>query len=294
MKRGFQSTMNHRNIYLALIPAFLLLSVFQYIPFFSAFYRAFFDWNGAQRSEFIGWDNFTTLLADDPVFIRSLGTMGIIVAVNLVQGVGMALLLATLIHHVRSERLKYFYRIMVIIHAVVPSIVTTLLWKNFYSTDGLVNQLLSAVGLESYASTWLGDERTALGAILFLGFPWVNGVFTLIYLAAYLGINPEIYEAGRIDGVTAWKRFRYIEFSSLIPQTRLIAVLSIIGSIQNFEGILILTNGGPAYSTLVPGLMLYQYAFKYSQMGYASAIGVLMFIIILSLTLLNRKWGANE
>lgn len=289
-----KSMARKKYIYISLLPAFMLLVTFQYIPFFNAFYRSFFDWNGANRAEFVGLDNFIDLLFRNPDYLPSLGRMGVIVLVQILQGVIMSLFLATLINHVKSERTKYLYRVFVILPAVVPGIIGTLLWKNFYSTDGLINQILVFLGQAHYTTTWLGNEHTALLAILFMGFPWINGTFTLIYLAGYIGINSEIYDAANIDGVNIWSRFWKVEFPLLLPQTRLIVLLALIGSIQNYENILILTNGGPGTSTLVPGLMLFQYAFSYSQMGYACAIGILLFMIIITITIINQSWGRES
>jgi len=136
---------------------------------------------------------------------------------------------------------------------------------------------------------WLADPRTALGAVIFLGFPWINTLGVLIYLAGLENIDPALFEAADIDGAGALKKFRYIELPLLARQIKLNLVLGLIGAIEGYGTILFLTRGAPAYSTTVPGYQMYAEAFKYNRMGYASAIGLTMFVVILAATLIANR-----
>jgi raffinose/stachyose/melibiose transport system permease protein len=125
---------------------------------------------------------------------------------------------------------------------------------------------------------------------MFMGFPWVGGVTMLIYLAGFMAIPREIIDAAIVDGAVGWHRFWHIELPLIQGQLKLTVVLAFIGNLQGFQTQLIMTNGGPGYATMVPGLRLYQAAVVDGKLGYASAIGLILFIVIFSLTLINQRY----
>jgi raffinose/stachyose/melibiose transport system permease protein len=172
---------------------------------------------------------------------------------------------------------------------VVPYIIIFLLWRWIYMGDGAINQFLTVVGLEQLTQTWLGDSDLALWSIVFVNFPWIGGIYFLIFLAGMITISPELYEVGRIDGISKWQRFWRIELPLIKNQIRLVVVLAFINQFQSFENVLVLTNGGPGFSTLTPALYLYKQGFEYNELGYASAIGVVVFVILVTVTLLFNK-----
>jgi ABC-type sugar transport system permease subunit len=178
---------------------------------------------------------------------------------------------------------------MFVIPAAVPGVVGTLLWKNFYALDyGLINQFFRFAGLGNLTHPWLADRNTALGAIIFAGFPWV-GVFTfLILIGGLINIPSELYEAAIIDGCNVWRRFWSIDIPMLIPQFGLLLFFTYIGSVQGYQSILLFTKGGPGYSTYVPAFQMYQKFALENQFGYASAIGVALFAVVLAGTIINR------
>jgi raffinose/stachyose/melibiose transport system permease protein len=294
-----------RYVYLALVPTFLLLAIFNYYPFFSAFYTSFTQSDGINLPAWVGLQNFQQLFADQ-TFLHSFVNIVILTAAGIVQAIVPALIVAAVIFHLWSERWRYFYRVLLIIPVVVPGIVGVLLWRSFLapansnSMDvGVVNIVLNNVfGLHALTQNgqrpWLGDFSTVIPAIIFVGFPWVSSINVLIFLAGWLTINKELFDAAAIDGVTWWSRLWRIELPLIFGQIRLVLILAVIGGLQNYTNILILTQGGPGTASMVPGLYLYDQAFQYFNFGYACAIGVILFVIILAFTILNMRYARSS
>ena len=266
-------------------PGVLILSAFMFWPFLQAFHKSFFNYNGRSVDIFVGIDNYVDLW-QNTAFLRSLLT-GLTLTIWFVAiSIVVPLLVAWLIHHMRSERVRYAFRIAVMVPAVVPTVVGYLLWLRFLSPDGAVNTALRGIGLDVLAVNWLGDPSTALFGLMLVGFPWLNGINTLLFLAAFSHISRDIYESAEIDGARRGRVFFQIELPAVWPQVQVLAVIAVILGLQNYENVFIITGGGPQDSTLVPGLLLFRTAFTYGQFGYANAIGVTIFLIILGLLML--------
>ena len=161
----------------------------------------------------------------------------------------------------------------------VPWIVMGYVWKNMYAPKGVFNTLFAQLGLESWAHNWLGDPSMALGSVLFIGFPWAGGIAFLIYLAGFQGIDSSLLESARLDGAGFWRRFLSIELPLVQTQTRILLVLTVLDSLKSYGFLIFLTNGGPAYATLSPGVWIYQNSFVFLRFGYASAIGVVLLLV---------------
>lgn len=285
-----------KNAYIFLIPAFAMLLTFNYYTFFKAIIESFFNWNGANVNEFVGFDNYIKLF-QDKIFWGSMANVGIITIFNICISVSIPLGAAMMVFACKNQKVSNFFKVLYIVPMVVPSMVTFLLWKWMYAYDtGVVNQILRLIGMDDKASAWLGTPNTALGAIIFIGFPFVAkyGLQFLVYLGALLNIPVDVIESSRLDGITTLQNIFYIQIPLVKSKIRLFIILAIIQSIQSFEIILVLTEGGPGRSTMVPALYLYQQAFNYSNMGYASTIGTVLFVLILGLTMLNNKIGKEK
>ncbi len=285
-----QRILRYKESYLLLLPTFILILIFNYYPAASALYHSFFDWNGANINRFSGINNFVTM-AHDTILWQSFGNLLQLTLISVVISLIFPLGAAALIFHLRDLRLAYFYRVLFVVPMVVPSLVVLLIWRFIYSPNlGLLNQILKMVHLETWVRPWLGDFTLALYAIMFIGFPWVAGIGTLIYLAGFQGIPAELLDAAEIDGASTRQRFFFVEIPLVMSQIKLVLILTIIGSIQSFTTILVMTNGGPGTNTMVPGLFLYRNAMQYNKMGYACAIGTVLFLITLVLTYLNTRY----
>lgn len=277
-----------RTAYLFLVPMFTLLLVFEYYPFLTALYRSFFIWDGFALSTFVGLDNYKEILSD-AIFWKSIKVVLIMLGFSLTFPLAGPIVAAELVFNLRSARMRYFWRVVMIIPAIVPGMVGILLWGFIYNPqDGFLNLLLKALHLPT--QTWLGDPKLALPSLLFMGFPWVGGTWMLVYLAGLLNIPGEIIDACIVDGCSTFRRIVAIDLPLLLGQIKLSVILTCIGALQGFVTVMVLTDGGPFFATMVPGLYLFRQAFGRSRLGYASAVGVLLFIAILGLTVINNRY----
>jgi raffinose/stachyose/melibiose transport system permease protein len=281
--------------YLCVAPAVVFAAVFLYYPALSAVSHAFTDWDGASNPTFTGLSNFQTMLSD-PQMRMSFGNAFRIMIFALVAELCMPLLVAKLILAVRFTRFQAIARVLFVLPLIVPFVVTFLLWQFIYDPNvGLLNNLFGALHLGA-GQDWLGDPKLALYSVMATGagivapFPFIDGFGMLIFTAGLQAIPQEVHEAARLDGTGSWGIFWRIEMPLIAGQFRLLSVLTIVASIQQYVAVLILTGGGPGFSTYVPGYSMYQNAFYYNRMGYACAIGTALFLIILVLTILNLRF----
>ena len=284
-----------RVAYLMLAPTFVFLLIFMYYPALLGLYRSVFQWAPGLEAKFVGLGNFIQLFTKDRVFLNSMDHMLQLAAWYVVSTVGVSLFIAVLIHRLRGNRTQYGFRLGMILPVVIPGIVPLMLWKFIYDVSvGPLNALLTWAGLESWTRAWLSDPNVALYAVMLRNFPWVDGVAILILLAGLQAIPFEIVESAMIDGATEMRRFWSIELPLIAGQIKLISVLTIMWGVQEFTAVFAMTQGGPINSTMVPGMWMFWNAFRINKMGYASAIGVVMFLITLALTLINMKYITTE
>ena len=283
-----------RSAYLFLLPVFLLLGTFNYFPVLSGLYHAFTEWDGESGAVFIGLDNFGKL-AGDIVFFKGAWNMTILVFAGLVKMVVIPFIMAEILMLLTSDKIKYFFRTAFLVPMVVPGMVILMIWRLIYDPNvGMLNQALTSIGLENLTASWLGDPQLALMSIIFMGFPWIGAFALLIYMAGLMHIPPSIFEAYQLESKSLLKRIFMIDIPLVKGQTRMLMILTFIGTIQEFQTILILTSGGPGTSTYVPALRMYMQAFEYNHFGYGAAIGLVLFLVILLVTLINMKVIRSE
>jgi multiple sugar transport system permease protein len=268
--------------YLFLLPALILFGGFCYYPIAYALRISLHEWSGvAKTPTFIGIENYLRA-AQDPLFLRALRqtalyTLGAVPG-TMIIGLLLALLLNTRI------RARALFRTACYLPNIAPTVAAAIIWKLVLSGNwGLLNYGLSRLHLPT--PNWLWEPGWAMVAIIIMSV-WANAGYQMVIFLAGLQSIPEMYyEAAQIDGAGSWQRFRYVTLPLLSPTTFFVLITSVIGSFQVFGSIYILTNGGPAQSTIVLVFLIYQRAFKYFQMGYASALAYILFAIILLLTL---------
>lgn len=269
----------------------LLLTVFVYLPVFWAFSKSLFQFEIGGESTFVGLANYVEFLTADPVTWPSLGHMLLLTAFAACMRLSIPLVVAKLVHSIPVERWRYVYRIVFLTPIVVPGVAVQLIWGGLiYADHGLVNEVLRSLGLDSPARGWLSDPRTALPAVALIGLPFVGGFEVLIYYAGLSNIPESVNEAAKLEGCVGIRKFFLIDIPMVMSQLKLILILTIIGGVQGFQGLFILTRGGPGFETTVPGLWMYYNAFSFQRMGYACAIGVCLFVLIFGLTLLNMRY----
>ena len=302
-KRFFLSLYRHRVAYLMLAPSIILILIFNYYNVFQAFWYAFTDWSLATKTmrevNFIGLDNFVKMFTEG-YFLLGVKNLLIMMICSFLKLLTVPLLLAEVVFAMRtktgeSSRRRYWFRLLLVMPMVVPGVVSTLMWKNIYDPNiGALNSFLDAVGLSSWKHSWLGDEATALWAIIFMGFPWVNSFAFLVYYGGLINIPVELFEAAKVDGSRPVWNFLHIHAPLISPQLKMLIITTFISAVQDYGGVYLLTGGGPGTATYVPGLELYYAATKFGQYGYACAMGLVMFIVILIGSILNMRIRTQE
>lgn len=282
-------------VLLMILPGLFLVILFNYIPIIQSFMYSFYQWSGGTKKTFIGLKNYIDLFSSE-VFYISLVNQCIILAARTVFMITPSLLVARLIFGLKSRPgVSNFFRQIFVIPVVIPPIVVLLIWQFLLDGEiGLLNGILESLSMGHLSRAWLGDPDTALGSVIAIGFPWIQGTNMLIFLAGFLAIDESIWDSVLLEGVKPLRRLLSIDIPLILGQLKLNIILTIIQLMQDFVGVMILTDGGPGTATLVPGLLLYKNAFAYAKMGYANAIGVVMFIFILSLSILNSKIGKES
>jgi raffinose/stachyose/melibiose transport system permease protein len=278
------------GLYTLLAPTFILLALFSLVPFIIAIATSFFDYEVGGDSKYIGLANYLEYFRDY-TFVESFANMLFLTAFAVIVVMIVPLLVAKLIFSLSSERASYFYRILFLFPIVVPNVAVYLIWRGLiYGEDGLVNNMLHFIGLGQFARGWFSSPTFVLWAIACIGFPFAGGINILIYYAGLTSIPDSVHEAAMLDGAVGTRKFLLIDVPMVMSQIKLLVMLTIIGGIQSFEAIYILTAGGPGFRSMVPGLWMYLNAFPFQRMGYACAIGVILFLLILALTILNLRY----
>lgn len=266
-------------------------------PFIASIFLSFTNYRFIGLPTWIGLDNYVRLFTDDPKFIRSIINTLYYTAVHVPGIMLMAFFVAILLN--QKVKGQPIYRTAFYLPSVTAGVATAYLWILLLQPNGLVNQFLGLVGIDG--PNWLTSSTWAMPALILMSF-WGLGTTMIIYLAALQGIPQHLYEAASVDGAGVIRKMWHVTVPMMTPAIFLTAVLQIIGSWQVFTQALIVTNGGPRDSTLFILLHLYRTGFEYFQMGYASAIAWVLFVIILIFTIIQfgiaRRWvyyeGATE
>jgi len=262
-------------------------------PFIASIYLSFTNYRFIGFPEWVGFNNYVRLFTDDAKFIRSIINTLYYTAVHVPGIMVMAFFVAILLN--QKVKGQPIYRTAFYLPSVTAGVATAYLWILLLQPNGLVNQFLGIVGIDG--PNWLTSSTWAMPALILMSF-WGLGTTMIIYLAALQGIPQHLYEAASVDGAGVFRKMWHVTVPMMTPAIFLTAVLQIIGSWQVFTQALIVTNGGPRDSTLFILLHLYRTGFEYFQMGYASAIAWVLFVIILVFTIIQfgvaRRWVYYE
>ena len=277
------------GLYVLVAPAVITLGVWYYYPVIHSFIMSLFDWDGFLTARFIGLQNFAELFTD-PEFWTSLRNMAIVLAFSLTIPFLVPFLAAELITELESRRWRQLYRTLLVLPVVVPSVIWILMWRTIYDpTTGALNRFIRLFGNPDFSLNWLNDPSTALGALLFIGFPFVSSTALLFFSAALEDIPRDILDAARVDGVPRWKRIRHIDLPFCLPQFRFLEITSFAGIIANYTSVLLLTQGRPLNRTLLPGYYLYRASAGDQRFGYASAVSLVLVAFILMITVVVQR-----
>ena len=273
-------------------PFALIFSVFLAIPILASLVISFTSFNigniqSWSSAEFVGLENYTKAFGDER-FLKSLRNTAYFVIVGVPATIAIGLALAVALNRVVGW-MKTVFRVGFYLPVVTSIVAIAVIWRYLLSPDvGLINSVLARIGLEG--PNWLGETATAMPSIIALGV-WRNvGFDIIIFLAALQTIDRSLYDAAKVDGAHGWQLFRYITLPLLRPAILFVAVITSVGYLQVFEEPFVMTNGGPVDSTLTTNMLIYEQGFRFFNLGYASAIAYILFVIIAVLAVVQFRW----
>jgi len=266
-------------------PALLVFTVFMFVPLVLTVWYSLHRYSGFGRMRWLGAQNYSDIVAD-PTFwkalVNTVGFTAFSVPLSIVLGLSAALLLN------RALPGRTLFRALFYVPVVISGVAAGIIWLRLFDPlTGILNQLLTAVGLPDV--DWQGNGTAALVSIVVVSAWQGVGFGMVIYLAGLQGIPRELYEAGAVDGAVGWRRFRHITWPLLRPTTFFLVVYSIIQSFQVFDVVYVLTRGGPGTATTFLVQYAYDQGFNQRRQGYAAALGVVMYVIVLLLTLVQWR-----
>lgn len=281
-RRMYVVLFKEARLWLLAVPALIALVVYLWGPLVTTIIDSFYSFKGLNATHFDGLNNYRTALANPDlsgVFLNTLKYVGW----SLVIGYPLPIVIAIVISEL--PRLRGLFRICVYFPAVVPTVITGLMWLDIYSPGpgGVLNQLLSKIGIAP--SALLGDPHLSI-VLIVVTMTWGGfGATTILYLAALGGINRELYEAAAVDGAGFLRRTWSITLTQLRPIMSLFLVLQIVGVFQVFIQPLVMTNGGPSNASNTLVLLAYRLAFEFYQPGEADVVGVFTFLVLFVMTI---------
>jgi raffinose/stachyose/melibiose transport system permease protein len=262
------------------LPAAVMYGVFVLRPTLATIQYSFYDWDGITPATAVGLDNYVRVLTDPDLYSAIWHAFFLIIFFTLIPVTG-GLLIAALLQEIKLRGLATTARTALFLPQIIPGAAAAIAWVWMFSSNGAVNQLLSAIGLESWTRAWLGDFTWALPSVGVIG-TWLGLGFCTILLISGIGkIDVAIYEAARLDGAGFFATFRAVTLPGLRAEIGVCVTVTIIAALASFDIVLMSTQGGPGNATMVPGVLIYQLGFTESRIGLASALGVVLTILIL-------------
>jgi raffinose/stachyose/melibiose transport system permease protein len=274
------------------VPAIATYGVFVLWPLLQTFRYSLYQWDGVLPAKWIGFANFRTVFTDHQL-LSILGHAFQLMIFFSAIPVLLGLAVATVIRRVASRRIGSVARAVLFLPQVVPLVAAGIAWSWILSTNGVANQFLSAVGLGSVTRAWLGDFGTALPAVGVIGAWVLLGLCTVLLSAGMAKIDQTLYEAAQIDGAGPVREFLTITLPGLRQEIAVCVTVTVIAALSAFDIVYISTRGGPGTQTMVPGLEIYQLAFFNRQVGLASALAVVLMLLVL-VCILPIQWFARR
>ncbi|WP_395028543.1 carbohydrate ABC transporter permease [Robinsoniella sp.] len=279
------SRRQRRFVIIGLTPILLVFFVFSVIPIFYSFFMSLFNHSGFGQAPFVGVDNYIQLMHDTE-FLGSLKNTVIFVLIAVNANIVISTLMAVVIKSVKKRKLRSFFRGWFFIPAVIPIVALCYVWAIMYQpSSGIINQMLALVGIAPV--NWLTGSNTALIAIIITTL-WCDLGYNIVLILAGMDSIPEMFlEAASIDGANCVQKFFRITLPLLSRNMLFVSMMTYITYFQAFAQIQIMTKGGPNNATNVIAYNIYNYAFQYSQMGYASAMAMVLLGIILIISMVQ-------
>ena len=273
--------------WLFLAPTLIGLGLFTFLPILASIALAFFRWDIITDPQFVGLDNFAQIAADPTIRVSFLNTIAFVIIAVTLQ-LALALGLAVLVNAKMPALLRSFFRSVLFFPFILSAASVSIIMSYLFNENfGLVNHFLNMLGIGNVA--WLTSPQGAM-VVVVLVYVWQNFGFSfLLFLGGLASIPKEVYEAAQVDGATSWRQFWRITFPLVSPTTLVASVMAIISALQIFDQPYVLTRGGPGDSTRTAVMVIYESAFKQLEFGKASAIGIVLTILIMLVTALQFR-----
>jgi raffinose/stachyose/melibiose transport system permease protein len=283
--------------YLFLLPAIVIMIVFIYQPVVQNFRFSLFKWSAIERVvdwDYIGFDNYSRAFEDDLFYksiVNNIWYASLSVAVQVCFGLVLAALLES---NLMPRSVSGFFRTILFIPSLLAITIVGVTWQLMYNPlTGLINQALTEMGLVSLTRAWLGDEGTAIFAIIGVSQWQWTGYIMLLFIVAIQAIPNDLYEAARIDGANGIQQFRHITIPGVRQTFLVMSTITVIGAFRVFDIVWVMTAGGPNHASEVLGNYLYRVGFRNDEMGYASALATVIFLITFVLSFIQLKLGGG-
>jgi multiple sugar transport system permease protein len=279
-----------------ILPAFLGLLVFLILPIFAALVLVFMNYDVLSPPTFAGVDNITRIFTDQRLLVMYWNTLRFTFFATLINNV-LGLLLAMAVNRAMHPFFKYIFRTALFFPVLTTAASLALVWNFLLTQDrGVVNYLLQQVGIEPIP--WLSSSTWAMVSVVMFDVWRACGYLMVLYLAGLQAIPDQLYEAAQIDGANQWQSMRYITLPLITPTAFFCIIISLIGAAQVFDNVWVLTGGGPGDATRLIVLYIYEIGFKRYEMGYAAAVSLTLFLILIALTVVqfrvSRRWVHYE
>jgi raffinose/stachyose/melibiose transport system permease protein len=270
--------------WLFVLPALTMYALFVLQPLVLTFQYSLYRWDGVGPADWVGLANYATVLSDPRLLETLFNAFRLVVFYSFVP-VGLGLVTASVVHRVATGRLGTISRTILFLPQVIPLVAAGIIWGRLLSLSGLVNEGLTAIGLGDVTRAWLGDFDTALPAVGIIGIWVLLGFSTVLLLTGMTKIDAALYESARLDGAGWRSEFRAITLPSLRYEIGVCLTVTIIAALAAFDIVYVTTGGGPGNATAVPGIQIYILAFLERQVGLASALAVVLMILVLIVVL---------
>jgi len=275
------------NGFIMLIPAIVYFILFVYYPIVDLFRLSVFKYDMFSDRKFIGFANFIRVFTD-PDMIESFSNTFSYAIFTTVFTVGISFFVAIMIEK-SGRKLSNFYKVIYFIPYISPMVAVALIWQWIYDAGqgGLLNYLLSFLNIPPHS--WLQNRDLVMPSIIVMAVWQGIGYTTVIFIAGLKGIPREYYEAAQVDGANTWQKIRFITFPSILPVFQFVLIMTSLGAFKVFTPVYVLTKGGPAGRTKTIVYTIYEQAFQFSRWGYAASQAVVLFLMLLILSFLQRR-----
>lgn len=279
--------------WLFVLPALLMYTVFVLIPLLLSIVYSFFRWNGVGPATWVGLKNYVTVFQVPDLLGTIVNAFWLVVWFSFIP-VGLGLVVASVIHRVATGRFGAIARTVLFLPQVIPLVAAGIIWGWLLSLPGLINQVLGSIGLGAITRAWLGDFDWALPAVGVIGIWVLLGFCTVLLLTGMTKVDPALYESARIDGAGWFREFVSVTVPLLRYEIGVCLTVTVIAALAAFDIVYVSTAGGPGNSTAVPGIQIYILAFTQRNVGLASALAVMLMILVVLIILPIQRLSRAE